>query len=310
MTTHDIRQYIAYLKAKKNVDDRALNRHVWQTLKAALPPTSGGKPIRSVELGAGIGTMLERIGRWGLMKHFDYTMVDINPEYLHAFRSFMQEASSISGFALTWQDHNQAHVSFQQAEGSVETVCADLHEYLTDSSNRRRFQLVMAHAVMDLVDMNPVLAGFERIALPGGLIYLSLNYDGWTCFLPPVDPVFEKAIMERYHRSMDQRTVGGRQAGASRAGRMLFDGLNRKKMPILAAGSSDWIVHPRKERYAEEDAFFLQMIVQTIHRQLQADAEIDQQRLSDWVNVRNAQLESGRLILIARNIDFLATTAR
>ena len=65
-----------YLLAKQSVDDRALNRHVNETLAASLPEG----PIRVVEVGAGIGSMLLRLLRWGLLKQADYTLVDEMPE--------------------------------------------------------------------------------------------------------------------------------------------------------------------------------------------------------------------------------------
>ena len=49
--------FTRYLAAKKSVDDRALNEHIWQTLAEALPQ----KPLQVLEIGAGIGTMIERI---------------------------------------------------------------------------------------------------------------------------------------------------------------------------------------------------------------------------------------------------------
>jgi hypothetical protein len=59
--------FIRYLEAKKSVDDRAINRHVWQVLSGSLPQTSPEKPLRIVEMGAGIGTMIERMIEWELL---------------------------------------------------------------------------------------------------------------------------------------------------------------------------------------------------------------------------------------------------
>ena len=49
-----------YLLSKQSVDDRALNKDVLNALRANLP----GQPIRIIEVGAGIGTMLRRLVRW------------------------------------------------------------------------------------------------------------------------------------------------------------------------------------------------------------------------------------------------------
>ena len=49
--------FTRYLAAKKSVDDRALNEYTWQALARALPQ----KGMQVLEIGAGIGTMVERI---------------------------------------------------------------------------------------------------------------------------------------------------------------------------------------------------------------------------------------------------------
>ena len=54
--------HIRYLAAKKTVDDRALNRRIWERLRLELGEVGG--PLRVLELGAGIGTMVERLVEW------------------------------------------------------------------------------------------------------------------------------------------------------------------------------------------------------------------------------------------------------
>jgi len=48
-----------YLAAKKSVDDRALNRLVWQRLANAIAARKAALEV--LEIGAGIGTMAERV---------------------------------------------------------------------------------------------------------------------------------------------------------------------------------------------------------------------------------------------------------
>ena len=69
--------FTRYLAAKRSVDDRALNRHVWQTLAEALGAAApADRPLRVLEVGAGIGTMVERCIEWGLFTRAEYTAVD------------------------------------------------------------------------------------------------------------------------------------------------------------------------------------------------------------------------------------------
>ncbi len=50
--------FLRYLRAKKTVDDRALNAGVWAQLAAHL---GARDDVRILEAGAGIGTMIERL---------------------------------------------------------------------------------------------------------------------------------------------------------------------------------------------------------------------------------------------------------
>ena len=61
-----------YLLAKQSVDDRALNKDVVNALKSSLPQ----QPIRIIEVGAGIGTMLRRLMRWDIIHQAEYVAVD------------------------------------------------------------------------------------------------------------------------------------------------------------------------------------------------------------------------------------------
>ncbi len=66
---HDFQRYLA---AKETVDDRALNRTVWQALVVAVTRELE-RPLRVLEIGAGAGSMARRIWDWQLAEDIDYT---------------------------------------------------------------------------------------------------------------------------------------------------------------------------------------------------------------------------------------------
>jgi ubiquinone/menaquinone biosynthesis C-methylase UbiE len=171
-----------------------------------------------------------------------------------------------------------------------------------------RWDLVMAHAVMDLVNIPETLHGFQRLLRPGGLLYLTLNYDGLSCFLPQWEPEFEEMLVSRYHLSMDNRIIEGRSSGSSQSGRRLIQHLLSAKLPLIAVGNSDWIVLPQHGGYQRGEAFFLETIVHTIERQLQQDNAVDQHKLAQWAKHRINQIAAGELIFMARNIDMLCAS--
>jgi SAM-dependent methyltransferase len=82
-------EFVRYLEAKKPIDDRALNGRVWEALSEALAARSSLQPLRVLELGCGIGTMLERAlerGLFGQAARVEYTGLDISPGLLAAAR--------------------------------------------------------------------------------------------------------------------------------------------------------------------------------------------------------------------------------
>ena len=70
--------YVDYLDLKKAVDDRSLNKTVWE--KMARWITEGinqDRPLRILEIGAGIGTMIERLLEANMLGQCEYTAVEL-----------------------------------------------------------------------------------------------------------------------------------------------------------------------------------------------------------------------------------------
>jgi SAM-dependent methyltransferase len=305
-SNEDAKAYVRYLEAKKFIDDRALNRQVWETLKASLTDLKRYEPVRVIEMGAGIGTMFARAVEWGLAPAFNYQLVEVNPYYLNAAKRRCRSLWS----GLTGDSARPSLGVSGGVDYTAEYWCADLYDIISDPRQSRQWDLVIAHAVMDLVDIAVVLEGFRQLLRSEGLLYLSLNYDGITRFLPLWDPDFEKHMMDRYHYSMDTRLNNGRPSGSSQSGRDLITGLKSVGIDLKAAGSSDWMVWPHNRRYSAHEIYFLEMIVDTIASQLRLDPAIDATQLEAWAAHRHAQIASGELIFMAHNLDLLAALPR
>ena len=72
--------FTLYLAAKKSVDDRSLNFHVFNSLKRSLDTFTNPRPLRVLEVGCGLGTMVERLLDWGLLgRPGVYTGIDLQP---------------------------------------------------------------------------------------------------------------------------------------------------------------------------------------------------------------------------------------
>jgi hypothetical protein len=154
------------------------------------------------------------------------------------------------------------------------------------------------------VDVPAVLPGLLRLLAPGGVYWFTINYDGESIFAP--GHPHDDQVMRAYHRDMDERIRYGRPAGDSRTGRRLFHHLQAAGAPALAAGSSDWVVHPAPDgNYPAREAYFLRSILNTIRDALRSRQDrVEPADLADWLAVRYRQLAAGELVYIAHQLDF------
>src|SRR5208283_1325313 len=79
-----------YLAAKAGLDDRSLNRQVREALAGHFQEQGKPSPFRVLEVGCGIGTMLERLLDWRLLDlylgDFAYTGIDLEAGLLDEAR--------------------------------------------------------------------------------------------------------------------------------------------------------------------------------------------------------------------------------
>jgi SAM-dependent methyltransferase len=281
--------FIRYLAAKKELDDRSLNRHVRDTLARQLLETRKTAPWRVLETGCGIGTMLERLLDWQLLPEAAYTGIDSNPDNIAEARARHQSSAAARGADLAV---------------AAEFEAIDLFDFLAREQGRAGWDLIVAHAFLDLVDLEATLPGLLALLAEGGFFYFTLNFDGATIFEPSIDPELDRLIETLYHRSMDERRVDGRPAGSSRTGRRLFGHLKTAGGTVMAAGSSDWLVIPGPDGYPGDEAYFLHFIIHTIQQTLEGHPELPAAAFRAWVAQRRAQVQRQELVYIAHQLDF------
>jgi hypothetical protein len=286
--------YARYLTAKSTVDDRALNREVLAELRRLMP---AGAP-RVLEVGAGLGTMVARLLDWGVVAAGEYVLLDADRQLLDHSRRWLRDWATARGVGSELLPDG-----LQVGDLRVRLVHAELGGYL-EAGQGQLADVLVANAVLDLVDVPAVLPGLLRLLSPGGAYWFTINYDGETIFEPghPLD----ETVLRAYHRDMDERIRYGRPAGDSRTGRLLFHYLRDARAPALAAGSSDWVVHPAPDgTYPADEAYFLRSILTTIRDALRPRPDrVEPPDLADWLAVRCRQLAAGELVYIAHQLDF------
>ncbi|TKB27658.1 class I SAM-dependent methyltransferase [Desulfopila sp. IMCC35006] len=288
-----------YLAAKKTIDDQSLNHHVWKTLHSSLQQTPRSKPLNILEIGAGIGTMFERMVDRGLLTGpATYVATDSDPGQLAAARQYLSQWAKRRGHALLWSGEYGGDLHTSRADISLSLALASAEELADRADALTPFHLVIAHAVLDLVDFPVVLHRLLSRLAANGMAYFTCNFDGETLFLPENED--DQEIIGLYHASMETRL-----RGASHTGRRLLGFLQGPPLDLLAAGSSDWIVHPRDRRYSKDEVFFLHAIIDTVEKEL-AKKPSPPSSLAAWASVRRRQVEAGELSLLARHLDILA----
>lgn len=301
---------VRYLTAKRTVDDRALNKDVLDRLRVAL---EGRGALTVLEVGAGPGTMVARLVDWGVVHRADYRLVDVDGEALAAAGDSLGSWARARGYRSTTLADEPGGLQIRDGGGievTVRVTRAEIVPFLeaAAASGHAGADLLIANAFLDLVDVPALLPKLLARVAATGLFWFTINYDGETIFEPghPDD----EAIVRSYNRSMDERIRYGRPAGESRTGRHLFGHLAGAGAEILAAGSSDWVVHPGPSGYPDDEAYFLHHILHTIDEELQRRPEVDRQALAAWVALRHAQVEAGELVYLAHQLDFMGRPRR
>src|SRR6204780_1053167 len=242
-----------YLAAKTTVDDRALNRHVLAELRRLM--TAGAPQV--LEVGAGLGTMVARLMDWDMVRAGEYILLDADRQLLDSSRRWLRDWAAARGLRS-----DVLPDGLQVGDLRVRLVHAELGSYLEEGHGALA-DVLIANAVLDLVDVPAVLPGLLRLLVPGGVYWFTINYDGMSIFAPghPRDD----QVMQAYHRDMDEGVRDGRPAGESRTGRHLVHHLRAAGAPALGAGSSDWVVCAGPDgNYPDDEAYFLRAILDTI----------------------------------------------
>ena len=246
-----------YLAAKRTVDDRALDEGVLDRLARSVPNSPA-----VLEVGAGIGTMVERLLDRGLLSGaVTYVAVDLDAASVAAARERLPERARAAGYEVRRPADDPASFVFERdgaADGperltltlrvadavAVADAIAgangdrvDLDDGTTLPAPAAGFDLLVGAAFLDLLSW-PAVETLVGAVRPGGHCYFPITFDGTTTFAPAPDPEFERRLERAFHAHLDAG------AGTSRAGRRTLDRLPDADVDVVAAAGSDWNVSP------------------------------------------------------------------
>ena len=290
-----------YLRAKRTVDDRALDRRLVDELREALAARADGRdgPLRLLEIGAGIGTMLARFFDWDVLPAGDivYVALDVQAENVAAMSEYLREWAADRDVTVTGDE--TLTLDDGTCRVTVEPVVADAIDYAADVTPTH--DLLVGAALLDILDRDALGTLLGTVA-PGGRYYFPITFDGATRFRPP-HPA-DRDVERRYHDHMD-----GKPGGDSRAGGVVLDRLQRLDgTTLLGVAGSDWVVRPADGAYPADEAYFLRHILDTVESAVDEMGGVD--GLDDWLARRREQVAAGDLVYMTHQLDFLGRVDR
>jgi hypothetical protein len=285
-----------YLAAKRTVDDRALHRPTLDSLSDAVLDRD---ELSVLEVAAGIGTGLQRLLAWDcLPDRLDYTLLDSDAGRVETARDRLATWATDTGYTVEPTDET-LELARDTESVVVRFETADALGYAAQVDDR--FDLVVGQAFLDIVDLDDALPALFDLVADGGLAYFPVTFDGVTQFSPVADPPLEEAVLDAYHATMDAPD----RPGGSTTGRDLLAAVPAAGGDVVAAGGSDWLVHPP---YPADEAYFLHHLVDTVAGAVEGDVPDEDRRT--WAIERHEAVAAGELTYLAHNMDVLAQVSR
>ncbi len=295
-------KFADYLAAKYALDSRSLNPHVYQCLVSEL---NAKTTLRWLDLGTGSAAMLRRLINATAIESINAIGIDNNKALLDLGELTTERWLADQGYSIKTQDG----ALLAQSDNKLLQLrfgCRSALDAIPES-HRKIFDLVTAHAFMDVVPLGQVTDSIANYLSPDGLFYGTLNYDGETTLIPVYsDESFENKILANYDQSMENRSLNGVKTGGAKSGRRLLSMLQNKGFEIIAYGSSDWNITPVRGRYRDSDQTCLAALLEMIKKEATGDLGIDSEQLNAWYANRISRVERQQLGIIIHQLDILA----
>ncbi|RLM76545.1 hypothetical protein [Halorubrum sp. Atlit-26R] len=302
-----------YLLAKRTVDDRALDRRLVGILRERLADRAAARdgPLRVLEVGAGVGTMVARLIDWEVLPPGEtrYVAVDRDPDALAGLGPFLREWAAERDAPTSVDDGGSGDyalvVETDERVVAVEPVAADAPAYA--AAHAGESDALIGMALLDVLGLDRLDPLLDALA-PGGTYYFPITFDGGTRFRPAHPD--DRAIETLYHRHMDEKPGGNSRAGGAALVRLReADGST-----LLGAAGSDWIARPAdgEAGYPGDEAFFLRHILDTVEAAVgeviaggDETASVSAADLDAWLEIRRQQVDDGELVYLTHQLDLI-----
>jgi ubiquinone/menaquinone biosynthesis C-methylase UbiE len=280
--------YVKYLDVKKSIDDKSLNKLVWDSFANwMISENEQNQTLKVLEIGAGIGTMIERLLDASLLKHCHYVALEPELSFQDAAKFRLMTWANTQGVSFEISPEGLWLLHSKQLNVTIEWVKAeaDKIDQLFDNKN---FNLILSHAVIDLLPVPEIMPIILKKLTQKGGFYFSVNFSGETKFFP--NDQSDDDIANNYHKDMDAR-FPGLDWQPSLTGEELPKWLQNHGCKNVIDGESDW-------NLGSADELFIKNILDTIKKALK-----DTPGLEEWLTKRYEQLAQKQLEIRISNSD-------
>ncbi|MCC6179742.1 MAG: class I SAM-dependent methyltransferase [Chloroflexi bacterium] len=248
-----------WLAARTAYDRAALDTSIVWAIRSWASTQSAERPLVVVDLGSGTGAALRRAAEWLAPHALDAYAVDVDAVLLAAgpaawarevgaavtlARPSAGDSSSTGVASADAVPIGRYDVRIDGRHVRVKAVIGDALAPLVSRGGPAdgRVDLVLGHALADLLPLDRLLGRITALLRPGGLAHLALTYDGQTRFAPTNDPVLDERIVTAYHRHMDRHRLQEPSYGGSTAGTRLEAALGSAGLHLVHAADAVWQV--------------------------------------------------------------------
>jgi hypothetical protein len=280
--------YVKYLDVKKSIDDRSLNEVVWGHFSNwLLSRNKQDSTLRVLEIGAGIGTMIERLLEASLLQKCHYIVLEPETMFKEAALSRFKGWANKYGCTFKINSEGLWHISNNELDIFIEWIEADANK-IDQLFGDKSFDLLLSHAVIDLLPVPTIMSIILDKLKARGACYFSLNFSGNTEFYPAHDS--DHKISELYHLDMDSR-FPNLDWQPSLTGIALPIWLKKYGCEQVVDGESNW-------ELGEGDSLFIKNILDTIKKALAGFPGLE-----TWLSSRYKELDQEILAISISNRD-------
>ena len=189
--------YVKYLDLKKSIDNKSLNKVIWDKFSNWLMARNKqGETLNVLEIGAGIGTMIERLLESSLLQKGHYIALEPEPSFKQAAMCRFKSWASNHNCIFQINSEGLWHISNNEIDLKIEWIETDTN-MIAKLFNNDSFDLLLSHAVVDLLPVPTIMPIILKKLKAQGACYFSLNFSGNTEFYPAHDN--DHKISEQYH---------------------------------------------------------------------------------------------------------------